>query len=351
MSRILFAIVILCGAVSCSRAVRFDIEGQLVNRAASEVYLVVEGEQVDTLASARVADDNTFHLRGSVEEPTMAFICDDNGNALTMLLTESSSLTLTPLAEGGYRAEGGPINDKYNLIITRLSDIARQAASLDLNNMEAAEQYESLWFKYHDVLSTEITANLDNIIGVELFLEQESSSMTAEDMRVRFAQFSPQMQALEPMRRFEEYIEIVARAEVGQPFVDIPLTTTTGEQTLSEVCKGRWVLLDFWATWCEPCLAEMPVLQQAYEKYAIQGFEICAVSLDKDQARWRAFVEQNNLLWTSAIDTPAQGEESVVDIYGLNTIPANFLISPDGVIVARNLFGEALLHELEHRFE
>lgn len=351
MSRILFAIVILCGAVSCSRAVRFDIEGQLVNRAASEVYLVVEGEQVDTLASARVADDNTFHLRGSVEEPTMAFICDDNGNALTMLLTESSSLTLTPLAEGGYRAEGGPINDKYNLIITRLSDIARQAASLDLNNMEAAEQYESLWFKYHDVLSTEITANLDNIIGVELFLEQESSSMTAEDMRVRFAQFSPQMQALEPMRRFKEYIEIVARAEVGQPFVDIPLTTTTGEQTLSEVCKGRWVLLDFWATWCEPCLAEMPVLQQAYEKYAIQGFEICAVSLDKDQARWRAFVEQNNLLWTSAIDTPAQGEESVVDIYGLNTIPANFLISPDGVIVARNLFGEALLHELEHRFE
>ena len=173
--------------------------------------------------------------------------------------------------------------------------------------------------------------------------------MSAQDMRVRMAQFSEQMRNLAPMKQFAEYIEQYARTEVGQPFIDMELHTTTGGKQLSEVCKGKWVLLDFWATWCEPCMAEMPTLIQAYEKYAIRGLEICAVSLDMDPERWRTFISENNLLWTNAIDLPIEGELSAAEIYGLQAIPANFLISPQGEIVAKNLYGENLLHELAHR--
>lgn len=348
---ILPALCLLFG--SCQHGVRFDIEGRLAQKAASTVYLVVQNTQTDTLASATVHNNNTFHLQGSIEEPTTAFICDDNGNALAMLLVEDDPLTLRARSEGGYIAEGGPINDKFNLIMNRLSDVAAQIMSLDPENAEAYEEYESLVAKYNSILSTAITDNLDNIIGVELFISQESRTMTAEDMRVRMNQFSPKMRALKPMREFELYIETYARSEVGQPFIDIEVQSITGEMVpLSQICgKGKWVLLDFWATWCDPCMAEIPIQLKAYNRYALQGFEICAISLDRDADRWRSFVAQNGLLWSHFIDSTDPSTPSVAEAYGLLTIPANFLISPDGEIVARNLHGEALLHELEHCFE
>ena len=347
---ILFSIGML---LSCSRGVSFDIEGRLVQRAASTVYLVVQNTETDTLASAPVRDNNTFRLRGRIDEPTTAFICDDNGNALSMLMIEDSPLTLRALNEGGYIAEGGPINDKYNLIVSRLSDVAQQIMTLSPEDVHAEEQYESLVAKYNEILSTAITDNLDNIIGVELFTTQESRSMTAEDMRVRLNQFSPKMRALKPMREFERYIETYARSEVGQPFIDVEVQSITGEKILlSEICgKGKWVLLDFWATWCDPCLQELPTLQDAYNRYALKDFEICSISLDREAERWRAFVAQNKLLWSHCIDFTDGSHPSATEVYGLQTIPANFLISPDGEIVARNLHGEYLLHELEHRLE
>ena len=344
--------VALCSMLSsCNRGVMFDIEGTLADNAASEVYLVVENSSLDTLAAASVASDNSFHLKGSIDEPTTAFICDDNGNALTILLIEESKLRIKALPEGGYTAEGGPINDKYNIIMRRLSDVARQISQITPDDESPDEAYESLFFKYQDILSTGISSNLDNIIGVELFISQESRSMSAEDMRVRMGQFSPKMRRLTAMQRFEKEIEIYAKTEIGQPYIDTPLRTMAGRSSLSKICgQGKWVLLDFWASWCEPCCEEIPLLRELYSKYALQGFEICSISLDRDPQRWRTFVMQNQMLWTNAIDLPREGETSIVEQYGLQSIPANFLLAPDGKIVARNLHGEALRHELEHCF-
>ena len=346
--RYILNILALCLLAACSKGVKIDIEGQLTKNSASVVYLVVDGAEPDTLATAAINADNTFRLRCEVAEPTTAFICDDNGNTLSMLLTESAKLRLRALPAGGYIAEGGPVNDKYNLAMERLSDIAEQVMQLNPEEETAEEEYESLMGRYHDILTTTISDNLDNLVGVELFLAQESRGMTAEDMRVRMAQFSSDMQNLVPMRQFATYIEHYARTEVGQPFIDIELNTLTGYKPLSEICKGRWVLLDFWATWCEPCLREMPVLLQAYEKYAIRGLEICAVSLDMEEERWRSYVVGNNLLWTNAIDLPREGEPAAAELYGLQTIPTNFLISPQGEIVAKDLYGEELMHVLAH---
>ena len=341
-------ILALCLLAACSKGVKIDVEGRLANNSASMIYLVVDGAEPDTLATAPIKADNTFRLQGEATEPTIAFICDDNGNTLSMLLTESAKLRMRVLPEGGYITEGGPVNDKYHLAMERLSDIAEQIMSLNFEDEDAEEEYESLLARYHDILTTTITDNLDNLVGVELFLSQESREMTAEDMRVRMAQFSSKMQNLAPMRQFANYIEQYARTEVGQPMIDMELNTLTGYKPLSEISKGRWVLLDFWATWCQPCLLEIPVLQQVYEKYAIRGFEICAISLDMEEERWRSFVESNNLLWTNAIDMPREGQPMASQLYGLQSIPANFLISPQGEIVAKNLHGEELMHELSH---
>lgn len=350
--RTLLLLATLSVAWGCNRSVKFDIDGLLLENAAREVYLVVEGATTDTLAATTVAADNTFCLRGRVAEPTTAFLCDDNGNTLSVLLIEEAQLYLRPLPEGGYIAEGGPINDKYNLVMQRLSDVARQISELDTSSSEAAEAYESLIFRYHDILATAITDNLDNIVGVELFLHQEARGMSADDMRVRMMQFSPEMQSLSVMQEFARYIDTYARTEIGNRFIDIELhTATDGRTSLKDICsKGNWVLLDFWATWCEPCCREIPTLREAYAKYAVQGLEICSVSLDSDPHRWREFIQKNDMLWTNAIDLQRERGSSAAEAYGLQAIPANFLLSPEGIIVARNLHGEELLHKLEHIF-
>ena len=337
-------ILAVCLLFSCSKSVKIDIEGRLTDKAASMVYLVVDGIVPDTLAAAPIADDNSFRLRGDVAEPTTAFICDDNGNTLSMLLTESAKLRLRPVPEGGYITEGGPINDKYNLAMSRLSDIARQIMALDPDEETAEEEYESLIARYHDILTTTITDNLDNIVGVELFLAQESNGMSAQDMRVRMSQFSQQMQNLAPMKQFAEYIEQYARTEVGQPFIDMELNTITGGKMLSEVCKGKWVLLDFWATWCAPCMNEIPHLKAAYEKFHNKGFEIYAISIDHERDAWTKVIKEKELQWVNVLREFSEATA----LYGVRGVPSNYLIDcSNGIIIANHLRGEELLNKLE----
>lgn len=351
--RIAAAALVASLATACSHGINFDIEGQLVDNAASEVYLIVEKTSADTLATAAVGSDNRFRITGHADEPTTAVICDDNGNTLTTLLLEKNALQMRPVPTEGYVVEGGPVNDKYNIVARRLADITREAYRLDPSDSLSRERFDALATKYRDIVSTAVDDNIDNIIGVELFLYQESKGMSAEQMRRRFDQFPAKMRELTAMRRFAEYIDIYERTEVGQKFIDMPLHTISGDTSLAEVCDGkRLVLLDFWATWCYPCMLELPYLQKAYTRYALQGLEICSISLDRSPGRWREFIMRNDMLWTNAIDVhgPDDAGTCAVETYGLQSIPANFLIAADGTIIARNLRGEHLLAALEQYF-
>lgn len=349
--RILSAAIIASLVSACSHGFNFDIEGQLIDNAASKVYLIVEKTTADTLAVATVDSDNRFRITGHADEPTTAMICDDNGNTLSSLLLEKSELRMRPIPAEGYVVEGGPVNDKYNIVARRLSAITEEAYRLNPSDSLSRERFEALATKYRDIVSTAVDDNIDNIIGVELFLYHESKGMSAGEMRRRFAQFPPKMRELTSMQRFSEYIDIYERTEVGQKYIDLPLRTLSGKTSLSDICNSkRLVLLDFWATWCYPCMLELPYLQQAYARYALQGFEICSISLDRAPGRWRDFIMRNEMLWTNAIDLHRQTDSCAVETYGLQSIPANFLIAEDSTIIGRNLRGERLLAALEQYF-
>lgn len=345
------AAVMSLAAASCSRDIRFNIDGELADNAASEVYLIIEKTSADTIATAAVDSDNRFRITGRVEEPATAIICDDNGNTLTSLLLEKGDLVMHPTFPQGYVVEGGPVNDKYNIVARRLVDITNEAYRLDPSDSLSRQKFDALAAKYRNIVSTAVDDNIDNIIGVELFLYNESKGMSAEQMRNRFEQFPAKMRELSSMRDFAHYIDIYERTEVGQKFIDMPLHTISGDGTLAEICAGkRLVLLDFWATWCYPCMLELPYLHKAYTRYALQGFEICSISLDRSPGRWREFVMRNDMLWTNAIDMHDDNGNCAVETYGLQSIPANFLIAEDGTIIARNLRGERLMAELERYF-
>lgn len=105
--------------------------------------------------------------------------------------------------------------------------------------------------------------------------------------------------------------------------------------------KGKYVLLEFWASWCGPCRAEIPNLINEYEQFKGKGFDILSVSLDDDKVKWKTAVQQHNMPWAQVSDLKGW-KNDVARLYGINAVPANFLIDPEGKIVAQNLRGDLL---------
>lgn len=139
-----------------------------------------------------------------------------------------------------------------------------------------------------------------------------------------------------------------AAPEEGQTYTDISAVDAGGKAVAlsSVVGKGKWVLVDFWATWCGPCRAEIPYLKAAYKRYASKGLVIYSVSLDRNAENWASFVEEKRLKWINVID-----DGTASDIYKIKYLPTIFLISPDGRIVANGLRGEKIEETVSKIFE
>lgn len=139
-------------------------------------------------------------------------------------------------------------------------------------------------------------------------------------------------------------LEGVDAADFSQPDVD-------GKMVKLSDYRGKYVLIDFWASWCAPCRRENPNLVKAYEQYKSKGFEILGVSMDKasDKAKWIKAIEDDKLTWKQVGDMKGWDNEAGV-LYEVKAIPMNFLISPEGKIIAKYLRGEELSKKLESIF-
>lgn len=143
-------------------------------------------------------------------------------------------------------------------------------------------------------------------------------------------------------------LQVMAQdAFIGKQFIDVEATDENGEShALSEYAgKGKWVLLDFWASWCGPCRAEMPNVKTAYRKYHDKGFEIVGFSFDEKKKAWLKAINDMNLTWIHLSDLKGWGSIAA-EVYEIEGIPDNLLIDPKGKIVAHDLRGEELQQAL-----
>ena len=143
-------------------------------------------------------------------------------------------------------------------------------------------------------------------------------------------------------------LQVMAQdAFIGKQFIDLEAADENGEShALSEYAgKGKWVLLDFWASWCGPCRAEMPNVKTAYRKYHDKGFEIVGFSFDEKKKAWLKAINDMDLTWIHLSDLKGWGSVAA-EVYEIEGIPDNLLIDPKGKIVAHDLRGEELQQAL-----
>ena len=167
-----------------------------------------------------------------------------------------------------------------------------------------------------------------------------------DELKATRAKISSELAGCPYVKDLDGIIKQLENVQIGKVAPEFSLPDTAGVSVSLSDFRGKYVLLDFWASWCPPCRRENPNVVKAFNEYKDKNFTIVGISLDKDKSKWMKAIADDNLAWTHLSDLKYWDSE-IPALYGVRGIPANVLLDPDGVIVAKNITGEDLHKKLK----
>jgi len=333
----------------------------------SYVYLETNSQPTRALDSAKVDASKLFTMTRPVASGGEVLVLNVGGGQKMALLVEGNE-TLTVKADGyvmdaktgqhGAATVTGSKNMEYYAKLdalrtgmeAKISDWNKQVATAtEKKDTKRIEQIEQDYTVAQNDMVSKIKAMLPDM-GASLvslfalnFIDINTDFDTYDQVAQRFQKEKPDSPNAKAL------IGRVARIKgvmVGSEAPEIALSDTTGATVPLSSLRGKYVLIDFWASWCGPCRSENPNVVRMYDKYKDKGFAIYSVSLDKDKESWLRAIRNDRLTWTHVSDLKYWQSEAAQK-YGVQGIPATFLLDKDGKIIAKNLRGPALEQKLE----
>ncbi len=359
--------VIAAGMLACSgNEAKYVITGKNAPRDGVTVYLV-DRIVADAIDSAVVVD-GTFEMKGKAAKDAFLGIEVEGSNWHYPLFNDGVPVQIN-FADSS--VTGSALNvkltecDKRNSgAYARLNQLIEGYLALSKEEREAVEdefivQYEAAFQEFADTKLAIIEENKDNLIPVA-FIENVPEVLGYEKFNELVSSDAPfarhpfvvdLKESLEAAMAEELKAEDAKSAIIGQKFLDLEEADTEGNlHKLSEyVGQGKWVLVDFWASWCGPCKAEMSNVVAVYKQYHDKGFEIVGLSFDREKDPWEKAIIEWQMPWIHLSDLK-YWKSVAADVYSVNSIPDNLLIDPEGIVVARGLRGEALANKLAECF-
>ena len=351
------------GALACSGdKVNYNVKGIGAPQEGATVYLI---DQIsDAPIDSAVVAGGAFAMKGQADKDAFLavsidglgwnFLFFNDGKPVTVNVADS---TVTGSALNNKLTECDKANTKAN---AELSEFVSAFTSLPKEEQQARmaawlPEYREVQLKYVDWYLGMIEENKDNLVPVA-FVDQVPS-MAGQDkydeLLASGAAFAEHPYVVSTKEKREaaqakaKAAEEKKQAIIGQKFLDLEEADPQGKMhKLSEyVGKGKWVLVDFWASWCGPCKNEMPNVVAAYKKYHNKGFEIVGLSFDREKEPWVKAITEWEMPWIHLSDLK-YWQSLASDVYNVNSIPDNLLIDPEGTVVARCLRGTALEEKL-----
>jgi peroxiredoxin len=337
-----------------------------------KAFLVYQLGSNRVLDSTEIVNGN-FKFTGQVIYPVNAFLVIDHIGIGFANLDKTADILNFYLDKGEFAIKsadsaskalitGSKINDDYKKLMAQLNPFFIEAQKLDAENKSTSEAtknteaYQNELDKKRNqikvgqkaVLKLFILANPDSYLSLLALSSVGGPSPDPVELSALYSSLSQRLRDTETAKIFKTALDKLNVTGVGAMAPDFTEVDVNGQPVKLSSFKGKYVLIDFWASWCGPCRQENPNVVKAFNKYKDKNFTILGVSLDREAGKqdWISAIKSDGLAWTQVSDLKFWKNEAVV-LYDVQAIPANFLIDPTGKIIAKNLRGRDLENKLE----
>lgn len=353
MKKILLALCLLPAAVF-AQTKGFTLTGKVEGLADGTVKITSTQDPNQAIASAE-AKAGSFVLNGSVPEPGLYFLVM-NGEQPQYIFLENKAININGskadikhlAVEGStshkdfeaFRSEFDPLFNQLNILAADLQRAPDEAAKGQI-----MQRFDSVASVVNKTVDRFIVARPSSFVSPMLLTITAQLNRNPLQLEASFNQLAPEVRSSALGKQLAQLIAAGKVGTIGSDALEFSQADTAGKAVSLSSFRGKYVLVDFWASWCRPCRLENPNLVKAFQKFKNKNFTVLGISLDQDKAAWVKAIEKDKLTWTQLSDLQ-QWNNAVAQMYHVQSIPQNFLIDPQGKIVAKDLRGEDLEKKL-----
>ncbi|MDH6304322.1 thiol-disulfide isomerase/thioredoxin [Parabacteroides sp. PF5-5] len=363
MTKLLSYLLIAVALVSCNGQSGYEITGTVANLDLNGKYIFMYPYGIKNASpiDSALVENRTFTFKGIQDCAVFRELCFDiydvplqrvpagEDSPFTVLFILENSKFKATLGELSF-VTGTPENDAWTELRKEIKRIRKYRKTIIENSYSTDSLIAAEAERQHEEMEGQIIRSVEkyilqnpNKLSTAKLLTAFNLSLSDSVKGIALTKGDDQFRAVPGIENMIERQMILDKVMTGKPFADFELNDPQGvKHNLSEYAgKGKVVLIDFWASWCGPCRADMPRLQEIYNSYKDKGLEIVGVSLDRSEKLWIEGIRELNITWPQLSDLQ-HWDNKAATLYGVEAIPFTVLIDKDGTIIAKNLRGKAL---------